>query len=86
MGCLDLSVVIGQEKRFASLQHAELAALEARGVASGLDPLATGFDPDHTDVLVLEKGIEKSDRIAPATHAGHEQVRQALLAFEDLAA
>ena len=85
MGRLDLPVLIGQEKRFASLQYAEFAALEARGVASGFDPLSAGFDPDHADVLVLEKGIEKSDRIAPATHAGHEQVGQALLAFEDLA-
>ena len=85
VGELDLAVGVGEEPSFGALQHAELAALEARGVAASHDAVAAGFDTGHFDGFVIYKGMEKSNGVAAAADAGDEQVGEAFLALEDLA-
>jgi hypothetical protein len=55
-------------------------------VALRNDAVAAGFDAGHAHAFVIEEGMEEADRVAAAADAGDEQIGQALLALQDLAA
>src|SRR2546430_9196216 len=86
MGQFDLAFVVGEQESFRSLEHAEASALETGCMFAAANAFAAGFDADHPNISVLQEWMEQSDRVAAAADAGDEQIRQALFAFENLAA
>jgi len=84
MGKLYLPILIRQQPRFRSLQHPQPAALESRRVPARDDPFAARLDAHHLHMFILEEGMKQPDRIAPAAHAGHEQIRQPFLLLQNL--
>ena len=86
VGELDLAVGVGEEPGFGALEDSEFAALETCGVAASHDAVTSGFDAGHFHRFITQEGIKETDRIASAAHAGDEEVWQAFLALEDLAA
>ena len=46
--------------------------------------LATRFDSDHPDALVIQKRMEQANGVAAATNASDEQIGQTLFAVENL--
>jgi len=50
------------------------------------DAVTSGFNAGHFDGFVIYEGMEKSNGVAAAADAGDEQVGEAFLALEDLAA
>jgi len=85
MGQFDLAIGIGEKPGFCALENAEFAALKTRRVFPLLDAVATGFDSDHADGVVLEERVEQTDRVAPSPNAGDEEIWKPFLAFQDLA-
>src|SRR4051794_27160037 len=83
---LNLTVFVRQDESLRALENAEPSALKTRCMFSGEDSFAARFDSDHTNGFVVEKWMEKSDRVTPASDAGNEDIRQSSLAFQDLAA
>ena len=75
MGEFDLPVCIRQQPSLGTLQHTELAALEARGMTLGHDPVTAGFDTDHADIFLTEERVKHADRIGSAAHASNEHIR-----------
>ena len=45
-----------------------------------------GFNPNQLDMFISQKGMEKTDGIAPAAHAGDEQIGKASLESQELRA
>src|SRR4051812_4959136 len=46
---LDLSIFVCEDECLGALENAKPAALKARGVFAGANPLAASFHADHTD-------------------------------------
>jgi len=69
---------------FLFLEEHLVFLLEIAPRVSGSNSLATGFDSDHPDTLIIQKRMEQANGIAAATDASNEQIGQALFAFEDL--
>src|SRR6267143_4560900 len=86
MGQFDLPFLVREKKSFGALQHAEAPGLETRGMLTATNSFAASFNADHPHISILEKGMEQADGVAAAADARDEQVRQALFAFENLAA
>ena len=63
VGQFDLSVVVGEEPGFRSLENAEFSSLESGGVFFGKDPFAPGFHTDHRNVFIADEGMEESHGI-----------------------
>jgi hypothetical protein len=53
-------------------------------VTSRRDALASGLDADQPDRLVIDEGIENTDRVAPATYARDDDVRETTHLIEHL--
>src|ERR1043165_9633410 len=83
---LDLAVVVGGHERFRALKDAEPAALKTGGVFARRNSFAAGFDTDHADGFVIEKGMEDSNRVAAAADARAHNVGQPAFPFQDLLA
>src|SRR4029077_6989638 len=81
---LDLAILVREQKCFCSLKNTQSSSLKSRRVFPGSNSLATRFNSDHPDPLVIQKRMEKANGVAAATDTGHEQIRQALFAFENL--
>src|SRR5438874_9110372 len=85
MGQFDLAFVVGEQESFRSLEHAEAPALETGCMFAAANAFAAGFDADHSNISILQEWMKQADRVAAAADAGNEQIRQVLLAFENLA-
>src|SRR5258708_24404715 len=83
---LDLPVGVLENVALAALQHAELAALEARRVVTALEAAPARLDAREPDRLVAEELEETADGVAAATDAGDHLIAQPALAGHDLLA
>ena len=54
-----MSVVVGEEPGFRSLENAEFSSLESGGVFFGKDPFASGFHTDHRNVFIADEEMQK---------------------------
>src|SRR5437762_13104516 len=81
---LDFAILVSEQKCFCSLKNTQSSSLKSRRVFPGSDSLATRFDSDHPDALVIQKRMEQANGVAAATNASDEQIGQALFAVEDL--
>ena len=61
-------------------EHPVVLPQKSRRVFPGSNSLATRFDSDHPDALVIQKRMEQANGVAPATNASDEQIGQALFA------
>src|SRR5438105_14606713 len=84
VGQLDLAILVREQKCFCSLKNTQSSSLKSRRVFPGSNSLATRFDSDHPDTLVIQKRMEQANGVAAATNASDEQIGQALFAVEDL--
>src|ERR1700684_4243977 len=83
---LDNLTVIGLQKIGAvAVQHAWAAAIDRGRVAVGnVQPMPRCFDPEHLDLRLVEKRVEKANGVGAAADAGDETVGQAALELEHL--
>src|SRR6266705_6952602 len=84
MGQFDLPFFVGEQKSFRSLQDAEASALKTGRMFTAANAFASGFDANHPNMSILQKGMEQPDGVAPATNACDQQIRKALFALENL--
>ena len=73
---LDVPVLVLQDERARSLQHAGAPAGEARRVAPAGDLVAAGFDADQTHGAVVDERVEDADRVAAAADARDDRRRE----------
>src|SRR5436853_7787801 len=85
MGEFDLSLFVGQQKGSGSLKHPKPSALESRCVFAGSNTFTASFNPDHSDRFILQKGVEKANRVAASADTGYEEIGQSFFTFQDLA-
>src|SRR5215471_4660372 len=85
MGQFDLAFFVREEKSLRALQNTESPALKTRGVLSGANSFATGFDADHSHLSILQERVEQADGVAAATDTRDEQIGQTFFALENLA-
>src|ERR1700692_4035893 len=81
---LNLPILIGQQPGFCPLQHPELSSLKASRMLAGTDSTPTCFDSNHANPCIIQKRVEKSNGIAPASDTRQQQVRQPFFLLEDL--
>src|SRR6516164_6136407 len=86
MGQFNLAFLVCQQKSFCSLEHAKSSALETRGVLAGMNSVAPGFDPGHSNVRIVQEWMEQSDSVTSAADTGYQQIGQTFLALENLLA
>ncbi len=84
VGQRDLASIVLQEVRVGALQHAGASAVEAGGVAAQRRATAARLDADQPDTRLIDKVIERANRIGPATHAGQHCRRQPGFLLQDL--
>ena len=81
MGLQDLAVVILQQIRALTVQHAGLAFRQRGGMIGRVDALARRFDAVNFDLAVVEEGMEQADGIGAAADAGSDEIRQTPFPF-----
>ncbi len=72
--CRYLPVAVLQHHGARAVQHAEAAALEARGVLAERAAAAPRLDADQPHGAVVEEGAEQADGVAAAADAGDGEV------------
>src|SRR6202035_1979284 len=86
MGQFNLAFVVGEQESLRSLEHAKASALKTRRMFAAANPFTAGFDADHSDMSILQKGMKQTDSVAAAADTGDEQIWQTFFAFQNLAA
>src|ERR1700736_91400 len=86
MGRFNLAFVVGEQEGFRPLQYAEASPLKTGRMFAAANAFATGFDADHSDMSILQKGMEQADGDTATADARDEQIRKPFFAFENLAA
>src|SRR6266581_3517949 len=88
----NLSVTGLQDVRVGPLQNPGARPGKSRGggKAGGMlaeaFPASSGLEPHHLYTRILAKGMEQADGVGAAANTGNQNVRQALLGFQDLLA
>ena len=73
---LDLTVGVLQNIGFATLQNAKSTAFETSRMLALLDAMAAGFHAHQANIRLVEKFVEKPDRVRTAAHASDHLVWQ----------
>src|ERR1700741_5106939 len=85
MGQFYLSFFVREQKRFRSLKNTEPSALKSRGMLATTNSFTACFNAYHSNLSVLQEGMEQTNRIAAAADTGDEQIGRAFFALENLA-
>src|SRR5712671_2239763 len=86
MRLANLSELVLEQICLVAVQHADAASGDRGRMMRSTDAEAGGLDADHPHSRILEKRIEKSDRIRAAIDACDQHVWQPPFVLENLAA
>lgn len=86
MGFGDLAIVVANHIGAIAMQHTGAPCGDRCRMAAGSDAVAGRLGAIDLDARVVEEGMEQADRIATATDAGADRIRQTAVVFQHLRA